>query len=216
MPAPSLVRTAQHVETSTMTDFTIYCSNDPDVQSVADYTATYGIRIGGDHVYRLDLYRRKGVVLSSRFETLAAGFLPFEINQTSGVGRRRIDVREAFAGAPIGVIRGLRLHFEGPNQIVGLHDPTPLARRIVRNALRGSPARFVFLRAVDRNAIGWIEAPPADRGPWPVRIVKGLRKPLAVEVATVWQGQLSATELDLRLFIAAAVLLHSDRGYGGA
>lgn len=198
-----------------MTDFVISCLIDPAGQDAEGYTATYIIRIGGDEVYQAHLYRRPGAVLPSRFETRAAGFLPFEIYQTSKVGLRKIDVREAFAGARIGEIRGLKLYFDGPNQIVGLHDPAALARRLVRRALRDRPDRFIFQRAIDRAAIGWIETPPSTQGLWPLRILKGFKQSMGAEETVVWQGQLDGPDPDFRPFIAVAVILHSDHGYGG-
>ncbi len=192
-----------------MTDFAIRCWFDPGVQDMADYTATYAVLVGGDEAYQGLLCRRQGVVLPSRFETLSAGHLPFDIYQTSSVGRRKIEVREAFAGVRIGEMRDLRLYFDGANQIVGLHDPATLGQRLARAALRRSPDQFIFRRAVDRGAIGWIATPPSAH-PWLAGIRKGFKRSIEATVTEVWQGQLDKPDLDLRPFIAAAVILHSD------
>lgn len=198
-----------------MIDFNISSTIDQAVQDIADYSATYVIRVGGEEVYRASLCRRQNTVRSSRFETSVAGFLPFEINQTSQVGLRKIDVREAFAGVRIGEIRGPKLYFDGPNQIVGLHDPAPLLQRVLRQTLRGCPACFVFRRAIDRSAIGWIGVSPSAPNPWPIGIFRDLKRSLREKESLVWQGQVTASDLDLRPFVAAAVVLHSDCGYGG-
>ncbi len=195
-----------------MTDFTVHCRTEPDAQAWAGYFATYGIRIGGDDAYLGHLFRQQGEILPSRFETLAAGFRSFEVNQTHRVGLRKVEVREAFAGQCIGELRDLKLYFEGSNQIVGLHDPTPLFQRLARNAFNGRPERFIFRRAIDRSAIGWMETPRIEGGIWPVRLVRNPRPSRADQDAPVWQGQFNCPDLDGRLFIAAAVILHSDRG----
>ncbi len=199
-----------------MTDFTMHCRTDPDAQALTGYAVTYGICIYGDEAYQGHLLRQQGVVLPSRFESLAAGYRPFEINQTNRVGLRKVDVREAFAGERIGEIRGLKLYFDGPNQIVGLHDPTPFMQRLARNALNGSPDRFIFRRAVDRATIGWMEAPRSAGGIWPVRFIRNLKRSLADQDALVWRGQLNCPDLDFRPFLAIAAILHNDQGRGGA
>ena len=198
-----------------MTDFTLHCRTDPDVRDLAGYAATYGIRVSGDEAYQGHLFRRQGLVQQSRFESLAAGYRPFEIHQTNWVGIRKIDVREAFAGERIGEIRGLKLYFDGPNQIVGLHDPTPMLQRLARNVLKGSPDRFVFRRAVDRAGIGWMEIPRTGSGVWPVRLIRNLKRSRVDQEAPVWQGQLSWLDLDFRPCLAAAVILHCDWGRPG-
>ena len=80
--------------------------------------------------------------------------------------------------------------------------------------LHGYPDRFVFVRALDRTPIGWIEAPPDTMAPWPVRMAKALRRRSLAEETHVWQGQLDCPDLDFRLFAAVAVVLHSDREKG--
>jgi hypothetical protein len=197
-----------------MSAFAIISVTDPDDRAEAGHAASYIIHVGGDEAYRGLLGCRQGTILPCRFESLAAGFLPFEINQTSKVGLRKIEVREAFAGARIGEIRGLKLYFDGPNQIVGLHDPTSHVRGIIRRVLRGHPDRFIFRRAIDRNEIGWIESPPTDRDAWPMRILKGFERSPRAEQTLVWQGRMDAPDLDLRPFLATAVVLHSDRALG--
>lgn len=199
-----------------MADFTIRTAGDPAAEDFADDSATYVIRVGGKDVYRVNLCRRQRTVLPSRFETCVAGIHSFEIEQTSTVGRRKIDVREGATGARIGELRGLKLYFDRPNQIVGLHDPTPQLQRLVGNALRGGPVRFIFRRAIDRLAIGWIDLPPANPLPWPGRILSRLKLLRQVAQNPFWQGQLTSTDLDFRPFAAMAVVLHSDRTRGDA
>ncbi len=194
-----------------MTDFTIHCAIDPELQEEDTCRVAYVILIGGDMVYQVQLGRRQGMVLPSRFGTQVAGFLSFDVSQTSTVGLRRIEVREAFAGVRIGEMRGLRLFFDRPNQVVGLYDPAPFARRLARQTLGAAPHRFVFQRAIDRAAVGWMEIPRRERDAWPVRLFRRLNRSPAVKDALVWQGQLSDPDLDCRPFIAAATILHSDQ-----
>lgn len=197
-----------------MTDFTISCRQDPDAPDGADSIVIYNIRVGGDDAYRTWLCRRPGEIRSSRFETLAAGFRPFEINQASLAGLRRINIREAFAGPRIGEMRGLRLYFDGPNQVVDLHDPATPVRRLARRVVRGRPQRFIYRQAVDRGTIGGVEAPPSIHGGWLTRIVKGIDQSRLEKETLVWRGRLDNPDLDLRPFIAAAVVMHGDQGYG--
>jgi hypothetical protein len=195
-----------------MTPFGIFASTEPNAGDEAGYFAIYSIHIGGEEAYRVLLGHRRDAVRPCRFDSLGGGFRPFEINTASRAGLRKIEVREAIAGARIGEIRGLKLYLDGPNQIVGLHSPASLVRRITRRVLRGHPGRFIFRRAIDRREVGWIESPPSFRGPWPIRIREDRRRSPRAAPTLVWQGRMDASDLDLRPFLAAAVVLHSDRG----
>ncbi|MDJ0666049.1 MAG: hypothetical protein QNJ61_02200 [Desulfobacterales bacterium] len=194
-----------------MSDFAVIAAIDPQAAEDPEYIATYVIRAGGHEIYRVPLRRGPGMIRLNRFGSLVPRCPDFEIQQTDWVGLRKIAVRTAARGLSIGEIRGPKLYFEKPNQIVGFHDAASPMKRTLRWALRGYPNRFVFVRAVDRMTIGWIEAPPDAMGPWPVRMVKALRRKSSDEAQCVWLGQLDCPDLDFRLFAALAVVLHSDQ-----
>lgn len=197
-----------------MIDFAVIAAIDPQVAENPEYTATYVIRAGEHHIYRVHLRRGPGKIRPSRFESLVPRCPDFEIQQTDWAGLRKIAVRTAARGLSIGEIRGQKLYFEKTNQIVGCHDAASPMKRTLRRVRHGYPNRVVFVRAVDRAPIGWIEVPPTAMAPWPVRMVKALRRGSLDEDTCVWLGQLDCPDLDFSLFAAVAVVLHSDRGKG--
>jgi hypothetical protein len=195
-----------------MSDFAVIAAIDPQVAEDPEYTATYVIRAGRHDIYRVHLRRGPETIRPSRFGSLVPRCPDFEIRQTDWVGLRKIAVRTVARGLSIGEIRGQKLYFAKTNQIVGFHDAASPIKRTLRRVLHGYPNRFVFVRAVDRAPIGWIEAPPDAMDPWPVRMAKALRRGSSDGASCVWHGQLDCPDLDFRIFAAVAVVLHSDRG----
>lgn len=198
-----------------MIEFSVSVAIDPPPADDLDHIATYVIHTGGHDIYRVLLRRDSGVIRPSCFVSLDPRCPAFEIEQTEWVGRRKIAVRTATRGVRIGEIRGRNLFFDGPNQVVGLHDPASPLKRVLRRALYALPDRFVFRRALDRSPVGGIEAPPSARGPWRLRMIRGLGRDPTAQGGIVWQGQLDCKGLDFRVFAAMAVVLHGDRGTVG-
>ena len=195
-----------------MIAFSVSVVVDPPPADDPDHGVTYVIHTGGHDIYRVLLRRDSGTIRPSRFESLDPRCPAFEIEQTEWVGPRKIAVRTATRGVRIGEIRGRTLFFNDPNQVVGLHDPASPLKRMLRRALYTRPDRFVFRRAFDRSPVGGIEAPPSARGPWLLRMIKGLGRDPTAQGSIVWQGQLDCPGLDFRVFAAMAVVLHGDRG----